>query len=102
MRAEATQEEERPLSKVGKNWRLGGKKVRGEIFRNVEPGDFFVSQLDVGAKQPFEFHWTVIMRATEPTQHESLASKLAPRLQDGMTLFSDDDAVLVTLFASRS
>ncbi len=100
LRAEALHVEDRPLAKVGKNWRLGGRKVRGEIFGKAQPGDLFICQLNLDGKQPFDLSWTVVMQATDPTQHAALAGKLAPRLKDGMTLFSDDDNNLVTLFAS--
>jgi hypothetical protein len=51
-RPEAVQEQERPLNKSGKNWRLGGPAVPGEVFRELQPGDFFICRLTIGAEQP--------------------------------------------------
>src|SRR6266851_2198126 len=34
--------EKRNLWKVGKNWRFGGPKLEGVVFRKVREGDFFL------------------------------------------------------------
>jgi hypothetical protein len=97
LRPEALQEEDRPLSKVGKNWRLGGHKVPGIVFLYAKPGDFFVSKLKVTGEPRFELSWTVVTQSLEPEEHSSIASQLGPHLADRMALFSNNDA-LFTLF----
>jgi hypothetical protein len=102
LRPEAAQSEDRPLRKVGKNWRLGGPKVPGPVFLNVKAGDFFICKLTVNNPPPYDLSWTLATEALEPEKHAALAVNLGPHLADRMALFSDNDALLSNLQALLS
>ena len=58
-------EEDRTLSKVGKNWRLGGRKVPGMVFGKLHKGDLFIAGISLLGKEPFPLRWTVLFKASE-------------------------------------
>jgi len=93
-RPEALQETDRPLNKSGKNWRLGGPAVLGEVFRALQPGDFFICRLTIGAKQPYQADWTVVIKSVDSEKHSRLQSHIAPELKERMAVFSGSGALL--------
>lgn len=95
----APNEEDRILKKVGKNWRLGGRKVPGEVFLNARPGDFFICRLRVGQAPPFEMAWTVIFKKLDSRFHDSLSKLLAPHLTSRMAAFSGTSTLLAIINA---
>src|SRR5208282_161488 len=61
-RPEAVQEQDRPLNKSGKNWRLGGPAVPGKVSRELQPSDLFICRLTIGPEQPYKATWTVVIK----------------------------------------
>jgi hypothetical protein len=103
IRPEAVQEEDRPLNKSGKNWRLGGSAVPGEVFRELKPGDFFIFRLTIGADQPYQAAWTVVIKALDSEKYARLHSHLASELKERMAFFPGSGALFAmfdTLLAS--
>lgn len=94
VRPEAPHEQDRPLRKVGKNWRLGGPKVPGDVFAKTQAGDFLICRLTMNGQPPYELSWTLVAEALEPDRHAALTAHLGPHLADRMALFSDNDALL--------
>jgi hypothetical protein len=89
LRPEAPHEQDRPLRKVGKNWRLGGPKVPGNVFAQAQAGDFLVCKLTTSRDPPYDFSWNLVTEALEPARHAALAANLGPHLSDRMAFFSD-------------
>jgi len=99
LRAEAPQSQDRPLRKVGKNWRLGGPKVPGGVFLSAKAGDFFICKISVHGDPPYDFSWTLVTEGLEPEKHSVIAARLGPHLVDRMALFSENDPHLSDLQA---
>ena len=93
-RPEALQEIDRPLNKSGKNWRLGGPAVEGEVFRTLKPGDFFICRLTITAEQPYQAAWTVVMKSVDGESYLRLQSHLTSDLKERMAVFSGSGALL--------
>ena len=96
-RPEAPQEADRPLNKSGKNWRLGGMAVAGEIFRALQPGDFFICRLTISSQQPYPAAWTVVMKSVDARQHARLCEYLMPELKEHMVVFTGGGTLLALL-----
>lgn len=91
----------RILSKVGKNWRLGGPKVPGKVFADVADGDFFVCRIALDGSPPFPCEWTVVMAASSAAEHAALGRLYDGQLVDRMALLSTippNDGVIANLF----
>lgn len=84
-----TDERERILSKVGKNWRLGGPKVPGDVFGQIEEGDVFVCEIDLRGTSPYPCKWTVVMRSESPSVHTEVLKAYEPHFQDRMCFLSE-------------
>lgn len=93
----APAEENRILKKVGKNWRLGGKKVKGDVFLKIKPGDFFLAHLRIPSEPPFEMEWTVIAQDLDQETHQQMATRFGSRLSGRMTFLHGDDADAIEL-----
>lgn len=93
----AVQQVDRPLNKSGKNWRLGGPAVPGEIFRSLQPGDFFVCRLVISDQQPYQASWTVLMKSVDSRQYARLQEHLTPQLHDRMTVITGSSTLLAIL-----
>jgi len=74
----------RPLSKIGKNWRLGGPKVSGVAFRALREGDFWISHIEVTAEHSYCCYWTVVMAAESPDHHNAILETYGPQLVNRM------------------
>ncbi len=83
--------ETRVLSRVHKNWRLGGTAVKGDVFARVAAGDFLVAEFD-GAVGPLPtLRWSVVTQANA-VECEMIRAALDHQLQDGMASFRGDAA----------
>lgn len=84
-------EENRILKKVGKNWRLGGRKVQGDVFLKTKPGDFFLARLRIPPRPPYEMDWTVINQDLDEESHRKMSAHFGSRLSGRMTFIPGDD-----------
>lgn len=85
-------EESRILKKVGKNWRLGGRKVKGDVFLKTKPDDFFLARLRIPPQPPYEMDWTVIAQELDEESHRKMSTHFGSRLSGRMTFVPGDDA----------
>lgn len=72
------------LSKVHKNWSLGGNKIPGKLFAQLEPGDLLIVEIDFSGEPPFRAYWKVIMKNLEPELHRQLLAETEDSLEDRM------------------
>lgn len=82
--AEHTQR--RRLWKVGKNWRFGGPKLEGDIFRNVREGDFFLLRSAIHNDGTREVALNFISAAADPEVHQWLTQREPDLQRDSMTV----------------
>ncbi|MGA3267416.1 MAG: hypothetical protein ABSE16_11400 [Verrucomicrobiota bacterium] len=90
-------EESRILKKVGKNWRLGGRKVKGDVFLRTKPGDFFLARLRIPPQPPYEMDWTVIAQDLDQENHSKMSTHFGSRLSGRMTFLEGDDTNAIEL-----
>jgi hypothetical protein len=88
----AVHEQKRSLWKVGKNWRFGGPKLQGAIFRNVKQGDFFVLRSPAGNNGTAPMTLTFVAAATDPDTHALVNSRWGGQLSASMLVASSDSA----------
>ncbi len=62
--------ENRNLWKVGKNWRFGGPKLEGEVFRDVGAGDLFLLRSPIHNDGDREVSFNFVPRAVDPETHQ--------------------------------
>jgi len=74
--------ENRRLWKVGKNWRFGGPKLEGEVFRTVREGDFFLLRSPIHNDGNKEVLLNFLSAAADPQTHRWL--KQRELLRDSM------------------
>jgi hypothetical protein len=101
---ECENEEVRILSKVGKNWRLGGRKVPGGIFLNTREGDLIIFKISLNDEQPYQMTWTVLFQEQNAESYTSICEKYSSYFIDGMTILSSancDDILLVEMLNPR-
>lgn len=74
----------RRLWKVGKNWRFGGPKLEGTVFRDLREGDFFIlrSALRNSGRTPVTL--TFASAITDPALHRWLITHTSASLHDNM------------------
>jgi hypothetical protein len=79
--------EPRKLKKTHKNWRLGGKKITGEEFAGLRPGDFAVIRCSEGNDGGTPLAMSFVSQAHDSLEHSGLAKILVQKLTDGMAVF---------------
>lgn len=86
-KAEVT--EVRPLSKTGKNWRLGGNKVADDAFASLDSKDFMLirSVAENDGLEPIGISF--ISRNESAVVHAGLVAKLADQLTGSMAVFEE-------------
>jgi hypothetical protein len=89
--------EVRGLSRVHKNWRLGGKAVKGDVFSQVSAGDLFVAEFDGLASPRPTLRWSIVLQH-DAVEHELIQSAFDHQFEDGMAACraDADDYRLVT------
>ncbi len=88
----AVHREKRGLWKVGKNWRFGGPKLEGDVFRNVKEGDFFVLRSPERNDGGAEVVLTFVSAAKEPAAHQELNNRWSGQLRDNMLAVTTSSA----------
>jgi hypothetical protein len=81
----------RCLGKIHKNWRLGGNKLEGRIFGNVDSLDFVLIRSIEGNDGTAPVSITFIARAIDSKQHAALSALIAKRLKQSMTLLGEGE-----------
>lgn len=95
----------RYIGKVGKNWRLGGQKIEGEIFSNLDSADFALIRSLEHNDGTTPITITFISRKTDRVTHAGLSAIVSRIMKDSMALYevdSDGYSDLVPYCASPS
>ncbi len=77
----------RVLSKVGKNWRFGGPKVKGDCFDGVSEGDFFVACFRREPRGSLAADWTLVTKAHDGELYAQVDNSYGNDLYDRMSAF---------------
>lgn len=75
----------RNLWKVGKNWRFGGPKLEGDVFRNVVEGDFLLLRSPIHNDGDKEVSFNFISVAADLETHRWLMQREPDLERDSMT-----------------
>lgn len=83
--------EPRWLGRTGKNWRLGGNQIRGEIFAKLDCKDFLLirSPASNDGDQPVTI--TFVSRSTERIVHAGLVAIVEKTLIHSMAVYEESD-----------
>jgi len=77
----------RHFGKVGKNWRLGGKKIEGNAFANLDSADFALIRSPEHNDGTAPITITFISRKTDRITHAGLAAIVGRVMKDSMALY---------------
>lgn len=78
----------RHFGKVGKNWRLGGKKLEGDTFLSVNSCDFALIRSVNGNDGNSPIYLTFVTRKMDQNDHIDVAEKIGTRLDQSMAVFT--------------
>ena len=92
LRSECQDERTRILSKVGKNWRLGGKKIPGKVFLKLKTGDLFLCRLSAAGEPPFPMVWTVLFQDGDTENYKAACEAISDHLVNRMAVFPSVDS----------
>ena len=81
--------EARQLGKTHKNWRLGGRKIKGETFARLDSKDFVLIRSVAGNDGSYPVTITFISRHTDRLLHAGLAAVVERRLADSMAVYEE-------------
>ncbi len=81
----------RALSKVHKNWRLGGAKLEGKEFAVIDNLDFALIRSMEANSGSFPISLTFIARNTRPAMHSRVAALVASRLKQSMAVYTEGE-----------
>lgn len=92
-------EDVRPIKKTGKNWRLGGHKIVGKAFAELDAADFMI--LRSVRQNPGDHPITVsfISRTRQPVIHAGIGNIVQRNLKSSMALYSDTSSHFSALAA---
>jgi len=79
----------RTLSKPGKNWRLGGKKIEGAAFASLDSKDFALIRTISGNDASAPVAITFISRNNNRVAHAGIAAIVASHLESSMAVFEE-------------
>jgi hypothetical protein len=82
----------RSFSKVHKNWRLGGNKIEGLAFAQVDSADLMLLRSVAPNDGAATVSVTFVARATEPALHARIVGIVAYQLKSSMRVFGEDDS----------
>lgn len=77
----------RTLSKIGKNWRLGGAKIEGDAFAVLDSKDFVLIRSRSGNDGSAPISITFVSRNTDRVTHAGLAAIVEKDLRDSMAVY---------------
>ena len=88
---EIIQTQERLLRKTHKNWRLGGPKIEGSAFSELDSKDFMLLRSISGNDGTYPVVMTLICRKTDRVVHAGLAAIVERHLKRSMAVFEKND-----------
>src|SRR5690606_13922560 len=77
----------RHFGKVGKNWRLGGKKIEGAAFASLDSADFALIRSPEHNDGSAPITVTFVSRKTDRITHAGLAAIVGRVMKDSMALY---------------
>lgn len=80
---------QRTLSKTGKNWRLGGKKIEGAAFASLDSKDFALIRTVAGNDGTTPLSIAFISRNTDRVAHAGIAAIVERQLESSMAVFEE-------------
>jgi len=89
----------RPLSKSGKNWRLGGKAIRDKDLARTNAGDYFVGLISTDQKGEAILRWQIVS-AGDPVSHLEINRLTSSLLRNSMAVFTAGDALFEPVCAA--
>ncbi|AXV16592.1 hypothetical protein CYG48_13380 [Neorhizobium sp. SOG26] len=89
--------EDRWLGKTGKNWRLGGNQIKGEVFAQLDCKDFLLLRSKVGNNGDTPITITFISRSTDRLLHAGLVAIVEKTLSSSMSVFEEGDALFASI-----
>lgn len=87
----------RPLAKIHKNWRLGGRKIEGSLFSKISSKDFMLLRSIAKNDGSHPADICFVSRQTDPTVHAHISTILERRLVDSMALFEEGTNTFASL-----
>jgi hypothetical protein len=87
----------RYFGKTNKNWRLGGKKIEGGAFAQLDSKDFLLIRSVAGNDGSSPLLITFISKTTDRVVHAGIAAIVGNLLIDSMTVFWEGDAGFAAL-----
>lgn len=95
--ANVTVREKRHFGKVGKNWRLGGKKLEGAAFAELDSKDFMLLRtvFENDGTQPVFI--TFVGKKTDRVVHAGIVAIIGDKLDRSMLVYSEQDHGFVDL-----
>jgi hypothetical protein len=91
--ADYTSRDPRHFGKVGKNWRLGGKKIEGQTFAEIDSADFALLRTPVGNDGTYPVSLAFVARAVTPDAQARLSALVGARLKQSMAVVAADDPI---------
>lgn len=83
--------EQRHFGKVGKNWRLGGKKLEGEAFAKLDSKDFMLLRTMSGNDGTHPVFITFVGKETNRVVHAGIVAIIGDKLERSMLVCSECD-----------
>lgn len=102
---EIDQQASRHFGKVGKNWRLGGNKIEGDVFLDVDSKDFALIRSVEGNDGFNEITILFISRTSQKMDHARIVRMVETTIKDSMEIYRQGSAgfqELATLFPSKN
>lgn len=87
----------RTFSKVHKNWRLGGNKIEGLSFAQIDSADFMLLRSTEHNDGSAPLSITFISRRTDPALHAKISGIVAFRLRGSMAVYDENEVDYATL-----
>ena len=85
------QSQQRLLRKTHKNWRLGGPKIEGTAFSELDSKDFMLFRSISGNDGTHPVVMTLICRKTDRVVHAGIAAIVERHLKASMAVFDEND-----------
>lgn len=89
--------DDRWLGKTGKNWRLGGNQIKGEVFAQLDCKDFLLLRSKAGNNGDTPITITFISRSTDRLLHAGLVAIVEKTLSSSMSVFEEADALFSSI-----
>ncbi|MEH2623380.1 hypothetical protein V1292_001435 [Bradyrhizobium sp. AZCC 1719] len=89
----------RSFAKIHKNWRLGGQRLAGRLYAQIDSADFAIIRSVKGNDGSFPISLTFVARATDAGKHARLGTLLTARLNRSVATIDSSDAIFSELVA---